>query len=147
MPAPEIVADVVADPLDVAAAVDRANDPSCGGIGIFVGTVRTGAAERDRDDVIALEYDAHPDLAPAALRAIATEAAAKWALAKVVALHRTGRCDVGAPTVVVACAAAHRAEALDACRWVIDEIKQRVPIWKKEIYEDGSAWVGAGAAT
>ena len=57
-------------------------------------------------------------------------------------IHRVGRCSLGEPTVVIACSAPHRADALEACRWLIDELKESVPIWKKEIYEDGDAWVG-----
>jgi molybdopterin synthase catalytic subunit len=90
-----------------------------------------------------LEYEAHPTLASARMEEIAQEATTKWGLARVVAVHRTGRCALGEPTVVVACGAAHRAEALEACHWIIDEIKASVPIWKKEIYADGSSWVGS----
>ena len=90
-----------------------------------------------------LEYEAHPTLAPHRLEEIAREARSKWDLERVVTIHRTGPCDIGDVTVVVACSAAHRGEALDACRWCIDTIKATVPIWKKEIYSDGAAWVGA----
>ena len=131
--------------LDPGALLAEMTDPSCGGLGIFVGTVRRSAASGAAAEVEALEYEAHPELAAQALEAIARTAAERWKLERVVALHRTGRCEVAEPTVVVACAAPHRAEALDACRWIIDSIKTEVPIWKKELYADGSAWVGAGS--
>lgn len=99
-------------------------------------------AENHGKRVRGLEYEAHPTLAPQRLRELCEEAVARWELRNVYAVHRTGACDLGEPTVVVACAAAHRHEALDACHWLIDELKAKVPIWKKEIYEDGSAWVG-----
>jgi molybdopterin synthase catalytic subunit len=120
-------------------------DPQCGGIGVFVGTVRaTAAATSNREkSVTALEYEAHPELAPQRLRALLDEATGRWDLRGVVAKHRTGACQLGEPTVVVACSSPHRGDALDACRWIIDEIKATVPIWKREVYADGSDWVGA----
>jgi molybdopterin synthase catalytic subunit len=147
-PPTEISAAISADPLDVSAAVASVSSPDCGGLGIFVGTVRTSAAAPGRVDVavVRLDYDAHPVLAPRRLHEIATSAAAKWDLRKVVALHRSGPCEVGEPTVVVACAAPHRSDALDACRYMIEEIKTTVPIWKREVYADGSSWLGVEGA-
>lgn len=134
-------------PLDVAGAVTAATTPGCGGIGVFVGVVRETAAadERAGEAVVALEYEAHEGSAGRRLQTIADEAGNRWGLLGVSAVHRTGRCELGEATVVVACGAPHRAEALEACRWMIDTIKATVPIWKKEIYADGSAWVGAGS--
>lgn len=137
--------EITEQPLDVGALIAEVSDPACGGLGVFVGTVRLSAASGAASEVEALEYEAHPDLAAAALDDIARRACERWGLERAVALHRTGRCALGEPTVVVACAAPHRAEALDACRWIIDTIKTEVPIWKKELYADGSAWVGAGS--
>jgi molybdopterin synthase catalytic subunit len=133
------------EPLDVAGALAAASGPEIGGVAAFVGAVREspvvdGEAGRS---VVRLEYDAHPTLAAERLRAIAEAAARRWDVLKVVAVHRTGACELGEPTVVVTCGAAHRAGALDACKWIIDEVKSTVPIWKREIYADGSAWVGA----
>jgi molybdopterin synthase catalytic subunit len=132
-------------PLDVGACIAAASGPSCGGIGVFVGTVRTSAAAPDHRDtpVVRLDYEAHPKLAPARMRAIADEAVSRWDLQRVVAWHRTGTCDIGEPTVVIACGAAHRGDALEACRWIIDTVKTTVPIWKREVYADGSSWLGA----
>lgn len=134
---------IASERLDVADLIEKGSDPSCGGIGAFVGTVRSGASTGERDDVVALGYEAHPVLAAQRLAEIAGEAIAKWDLARVVAVHRTGTCPLGEPTVVVVCSAPHRSDALDATRWVIDTIKDTVPIWKKEMFADGSAWVGA----
>ena len=136
------------DPLDVATAISEASDPSCGAVASFVGTVRESASVRDNAEksVTTLDYEAHPILAAERLEEVAQEAVTKWPLERVVAIHRTGTCELGEPTVVIACGSAHRGDALEACHWLIDEIKATVPIWKKEIYADGSSWVGAEGA-
>ncbi|MEA2451397.1 MAG: molybdopterin synthase catalytic subunit [Actinomycetota bacterium] len=138
----ELSVAISAAPLDIAAVIGAAGTPTSGGIGVFVGTVRSTPSDDTDKQVTGLEYEAHPTLAEETLRSLALEAAHKWGLERVVALHRTGTCELGEPTVVVACSSPHRAEALDACRWLIDELKATVPIWKKEIYADGSSWVG-----
>lgn len=138
-----MIAQISAEPIDVAGAIAAVTDDDVGGIGVFVGTVRAIAAERAGAEVVRLDYEAHPTLALNRLNGIVAEATQRFSLEKMVAIHRTGVCELGAVTVVVACAAQHRAEALDACRWAIDTIKSTVPIWKKEVYADGHAWVGA----
>jgi molybdopterin synthase catalytic subunit len=132
-------------PLDVRAAISQASSPELGGLGVFIGTVRESAAVDDNASkgVVGLEYEAHAEMVCERLQQIAAAASDRWDVRRIVAIHRTGHCDLGAPTVVVACGAPHRADALEACRWIIDEIKATVPIWKREIYSDGSAWVGA----
>lgn len=141
---PEVSAAISAEPLDIGAAIGAAGTPSSGAVGVFVGTVRSIPSGTDDDrSVIRLEYEAHPELAEQTLRDLARAAAAKWDLDRIVAIHRTGTCEIGEPTVVIACSAAHRTEALEACRWLIDEIKTTVPIWKREVYTDGSSWVGS----
>ncbi|MEA2499486.1 MAG: MoaE-MoaD fusion protein [Actinomycetota bacterium] len=141
----KITTELTERPLDPSRAIEDAASDECGAIASFVGTVRSSASVPDRakDRVLRLEYEAHPTLASEKLTAIAEEAAGKWDLAAVVALHRVGVCDLGEPTVVVVCAAPHRREALEACHWTIDEIKRSVPIWKREVYADGTSWVGA----
>ena len=138
---------VSTEPLDIATLIADASSPACGAIASFVGTVRESASvdENSGKPVTQLDYEAHPTLAPEKLRAVAMQATEKWPLERVVAVHRTGACELGEPTVVIACASAHRGDALEACHWMIDEIKASVPIWKKEIYSDGSTWVGSGA--
>ncbi len=139
-----IISEITPHPLDVSGLIASAGDPRSGAVASFVGTVReTAAVDANRNKaVLGLEYEAHPQLAPERLDEIAREARRRWALVRVTACHRTGRCALGEPTVVVATSAAHRDSALTACRWIIDEIKRSVPIWKKEIYRDGSSWVG-----
>lgn len=141
----DIATSISDEALDVAAAVARVSAPELGGIAVFVGTVRDTAAvdENAGKNVVRLDYEAHPSLAEDALAQVAFDAAKKWDVRRVIAIHRTGTCELGEPTVVVACGAPHRSDALEACRWIIDAIKQTVPIWKREVYADGSAWVGA----
>ena len=136
---------ITADAIDPAKAIERVSHPESGGLGVFIGTVRSNPAAPQRRDreVVRLEYEAHPTLAADRLRAVCADAKDKWGLTDVIALHRTGACDVGDVTVVIACSAPHRAEALDACRYIIDTIKETVPIWKREVYRDGSAWIGS----
>jgi len=142
----EIVTQISEDPLDINAAIAAASAENLGGIAVFIGTVRASASVdvNSTKPVMRLDYEAHPELAHARLKEIAEDAASKWDVQKVVAIHRTGSCNLGDPTVVVACGSPHRRDALEACRWIIDTIKSEVPIWKREVYADagGSAWVG-----
>jgi molybdopterin synthase catalytic subunit len=125
-------------PLDVSAVVARVAGPGMGGIVTFVGTVRDAARGRA---IRRLEYEAYPEMAEQEMQRIAQEAAERFPGARVAMDHRAGALDVGEIAVVVVAAAPHRAEAFDACRYAIDTLKQRVPIWKKEIATDGEYWV------
>jgi molybdopterin synthase catalytic subunit len=140
---------IASEPLDIASAIANGSSPSSGGVAAFIGTVRESAAVADNasKQVTRLDYEAHPLLAPQRMEEICSETSGKWQLNDVIALHRTGVCELGEPTVVVVCGAAHRGDALEACRFIIEEIKATVPIWKKEVYADGSAWVGAEGDT
>jgi len=127
-------------PLSVDEVLSAVSDPAAGGIALFVGTVR----EQDHDrPVIGLGYTAHPS-APAELRRIAEKVAASFGAVAVAAVHRTGDLEVGDLAVVVAVASPHRAEAFDACRALIDELKQVVPVWKHQEFAGGdSEWVNS----
>jgi MoaE-MoaD fusion protein len=124
--------------LDVAAVVTRVTGPGVGGIVTFIGTVRDHARGRSIEH---LEYEAYPEMAEREMQRIADEAAARFPGARVAMAHRTGHLAIGEIAVVVAAAAPHRAEAFSACRFAIDTLKERVPIWKKEIASDGAYWV------
>jgi molybdopterin synthase catalytic subunit len=144
----QIVVAVTERKLDVAGAVAAVTGPEIGGVGIFVGTVRNSAAEANAGKAVtSLDYEAHVSLAEQRLSEIAREASVKWDVRRITAIHRTGHCELGEPTVVVACGAPHRGDALEACRWMIDTIKSSVPIWKREGYADGSSWVGSDGDT
>lgn len=125
-------------PLDVAALTAAVADPDHGGTAVFIGTTRREAGERE---VAELRYEAYEELALAELAAVAAEAGSAFA-ARVAVVHRTGAVAVGEPSVAVAASAAHRPAAFAACRYVIDELKARAPIWKQTRYADGSAtWI------
>lgn len=142
-----IVASLTDEPLSVERVVAAAGDKRAGAVVSFAGTVRRSssvAADRD-DDVVALFYEAHLPQAESRLQEIATTAAQRWNLLSAVVVHRLGRCHLGEPTVVIACASEHRDEAFVSCRWIIEQLKASVPIWKCEIYPDGEHWVGMGS--
>jgi molybdopterin synthase catalytic subunit len=132
--------------------------PVDGAVVVFVGQTRESAgspapgqeadAERFRDQVVeALEYEAFEEMALAVLGAIADEIGARFGVHRLAILHRVGTVPLGEGSVVIAAAAAHRAAAFDACRYAIEELKARAPIWKSERFADGSVWVGAPART
>ena len=114
--------------------------PECGGINVFVGTVRNVTKQKK---VIRLEFEAYESMAISEMNKIAADAFAKWPVQKILIHHRTGVLQVGEVPVVIAVAAAHRDTAFTACRYIIDTLKQTVPIWKKEVFEDGEVWVAA----
>jgi molybdopterin synthase catalytic subunit len=131
--------DIRDTPLDVAEVLDALVDRAAGGIDVFVGTVR----DHDRDKgVTGLEYSAHPTALDRLLEVV-EQVAKEYDVLAVAAVHRVGRLEIGDAAVVVATAAAHRGEAFEATRALIDELKATVPIWKHQVFEDGSdAWVG-----
>jgi len=126
-------------PLDVAEVLDALADPAAGGVDVFVGNVR----DHDRDHgVTGLEYSAHPT-ALERLVEVTESVAKEYDVLAVAAVHRVGRLPIGDAAVVVATAAAHRGEAFEATRALIDRLKQTVPIWKHQTFEDGTdEWVG-----
>lgn len=125
-------------PLDLAALVAEVSAADRGGIATFLGLVRDHHEGRD---VLRLEYSAYPRMAEAECEAIVAEAMGRWPV-RIAVRHRLGTLAVGDAAVAVAAAGAHRDEAFAACRYLIEELKRRVPIWKKEFYADGSVgWV------
>ena len=134
---------IVAAPIDVAAITDEVRDPHAGAVATFLGTVRDSSNSRS---VTGLEYSAYAGMAEREMQAIVREAVAIAPGVRIVAVHRVGNLAVGDVCVMIAAAHAHRGPAFDACRYVIEEIKKRVPIWKRERYSDGSSeWVNACA--
>ncbi|MGZ4436049.1 MAG: molybdenum cofactor biosynthesis protein MoaE [Nocardioides sp.] len=131
--------DIRETPLDVAEVLASLGDSAAGGQVLFVGAVR----DHDQDKgVTGLEYSAHPS-ALDRLREVAEKVAAEHDVLAVAAVHRVGRLALGEAAVVVATAAAHRGEAFEASRALIDELKATVPIWKHQVFTDGTdEWVG-----
>lgn len=109
-----------------------------GGTAVFLGTVRDHS---DAGGVDRLDYEAYEEMARVVMADIAAEAALKWGLSGVAIFHGIGVMQVRDPTMVVACSAAHRDEAFDACRHIVDEVKRRVPVWKKESGPWGERWL------
>jgi len=110
-----------------------------GALIIFEGVVREGSRGKT---VKGLVYEAYGTMALRQMERLAEEARGRWPITDLAIVHRLGHLAVGEVSVVIAVAAAHRGEAFDACEWVIDELKRTVPIWKKEIYTEGEAWIG-----
>ena len=125
-------------PLDPEAVAALVAGPDCGGLVSFSGAVRDHARGRR---VRHLEYEAYPGMAEAEMERICAEAAERWPGARVAIAHRVGRLAIGELAVVVCAAAPHRDAAFAAARYAIDALKERVPIWKKEVATDGEYWV------
>ena len=109
----------------------------------FTGVVRDSSRGRS---VTHLEYEAYAEMATSQMRKIADEIAERWPEARVAMAHRTGRLEIGEPSVVVSVSSPHRAEAIAACKWGIDRLKETVPIWKKEHATDGTYWIEGDSA-
>ncbi|HLC41964.1 MAG TPA: molybdenum cofactor biosynthesis protein MoaE [Methylomirabilota bacterium] len=131
---------LTAEPLSEGEVTAAVADPEAGGIVVFSGVVRNETGGRR---VKFLEYEAHAPMAEAKMREIGAAVHARWPGVKtVVMLHRVGRLEIGEASVIIGLSAAHRTEAFEACRFAIDRLKESVPIWKKEHFEDGEVWVG-----
>lgn len=133
-----LLARLTDEPLDPAALLSRVRAPACGGIVVFVGEVR--ATDEGRA-VTALTYDAYGPMAATQIGAVAAEASGQWPDARIALEHRTGRLVVGEASVAIAVACPHRADAFACCRFLIDRLKEAVPIWKREEGEGGERWL------
>ena len=133
-----VLFEVTTEPLDPRRAEQAVAHPGAGALCTFTGVVRDNSRGRS---VTHLEYEAFEAMAVAEMRKIADEIAERWPKARVAMAHRTGRLDIGEASVVVATSAPHRAEAIAACKWGIDRLKESVPIWKKEHAADGTFWI------
>jgi molybdopterin synthase catalytic subunit len=127
-------------PLNIQSCIDWVMSPQSGGIDVFIGTVRDATKGKT---VLRLEFEAYEPMALKEMQKIAEQAFEKWPVQKLLIHHRTGILKVGEIPVIIAVSCAHRDAAFEACRYVIDTLKQTVPIWKKEIFEDGEVWVAA----
>ena len=133
------MAELVHTPIDVTPLLAAAARPECGALNLFLGTTRDHHEGRA---VLRLEYEAHERMALAALTALEDAARERFTLAHCVVVHRLGVVPVTEASVAVVVASAHRVAAFDASRWIMDELKRTVPIWKKEFFADGdAAWV------
>ncbi|MGH7894830.1 MAG: molybdenum cofactor biosynthesis protein MoaE [Candidatus Binatia bacterium] len=126
--------------IDLAALDRAARDRKAGAVVTFVGTTRSENVGRR---VRRLEYEAFTSMATKEMRRLAAQAKERWPLRKIAMVHRVGVVPVGEASVAIAVSAGHRREAFDACHWLIDRLKEIVPIWKKEHYRGGEVWIGA----
>jgi molybdopterin synthase catalytic subunit len=129
--------EILDSPLSVEAAVRFVAEGSAGGINVFLGTTRAETNPAGQR-LIALDYEAYTEMALERLTALAASAAGQWPMVKMAILHRVGRVAVAEPSVIIAVSCPHRAESFAACKWLIDQLKIDVPIWKKEVWEDGT---------
>ena len=120
--------------------IDWVMTPESGGIDVFIGTVRNATKGKK---LLRLEFEAYEPMALKEIEKIAVKAFEKWPVQKLLVHHRVGVLEVGEIPVIIAVSCAHRDAAFEACRFVIDTLKQTVPIWKKEVFEDGETWVAA----
>ncbi len=126
--------------LSVSSTTSFVDDPKAGGQAIFVGTVRNHAHGKE---VIKLEFEAYQPMAIKEMFAIAAKALVERPCIKIAIHHRVGTLEIGEIAVIIAVSAAHRDAAFEACRYCIDTLKETVPIWKREYYDDGDTWVAA----
>jgi len=123
--------------LPAAAVIEAIKAGDDGAVCVFDGIVRNNTRGRE---TLYLDYEAYPEMALAQMRGLAEEAIARFGVRDVALLHRLGRLYVGETSVLVVVASAHRGQAFEACRWLIDTLKKQVPIWKKETFVDGAVW-------
>lgn len=131
---------VLDTPLDVAACQAWVTSPEAGGITLFVGTVRNQTQSKA---VLKLDFEAYVPMAISEMKKIAETTQKKWQARKVLIHHRIGTLGIGEIAVIIAVATPHRKASFEACAYAIDTLKETVPIWKKEFFEDGAVWVAA----
>ncbi len=129
--------ELVTERIDAHAIADSIKKGEDGAVTVFDGIVRNNTKGRE---TLYLDYTAYEAMALEQMRALAEEAMRRFSVRDVAMVHRLGRLEVGETSILIAVASAHRGAAFDACRWLIDTLKQQVPIWKKEVFVDGAVW-------
>jgi molybdopterin synthase catalytic subunit len=136
---------ITQNPLDHAAITEGVRSHQAGAVCSFLGTVREMTGERRTSS---LDYEAYPEMAVKKLAELEAEARTRWPIIETALVHRVGHLDLGEISVVVAVSCPHRGQAFEACRWLIDRLKEVVPIWKKEVWADGTEeWVHPGLSS
>lgn len=131
---------VTDQPLDTQAIIKSVESSEGGAVNVFIGTVRNATKGKE---VLKLEFEAYEPMATKEITNIVETAKSKWPLLKVAVHHRTGTMQIGDVPVVIAVSTPHRTAGFEACQYIIDTLKESVPIWKKEFFEDGEVWVAA----
>lgn len=130
------------EPIDVGPVTLFVSDPEAGGIAVFLGTTRAQAGPQGTS-LIALDYQAYDEMAREKMTELGVRARSSRPIRRLAILHRTGRVLLGEASVIIAVSTPHRAQAFEACGWLIDTLKAEIPIWKKEVWGDGrETWVG-----
>jgi molybdopterin synthase catalytic subunit len=130
---------IVEGPIDELDLEDTVRTDADGAVIVFRGVARRQSRGRE---VVHLEYEAYPEMAEKVMAQIAVEMKNRWPITRVAIVHRTGVLEIGQASVIIAVSAPHRGEAFAATQYAIDRLKQIVPIWKKEVWSDGSQWIG-----
>jgi molybdopterin synthase catalytic subunit len=134
--------EITESPIDHGSLTERVRSHRAGAVCTFLGTVREMTGDRR---TASLEYEAYPEMALTKMAELETQARQRWPILDAAIVHRVGHLELGEVSVVVAVSCPHRHQAFDACRWLIDTLKEVVPIWKKELWADGSEeWVHPG---
>ena len=131
---------ILATPLQVKEVYTSCCDGGAGAVNMFIGTVRNKTQSKA---VLRLEYEAYESMAKKEMLKLAILAEEKWPVIKTVIHHRVGILNIGDEAVVIAVSTPHRKDSFEACQFIIDSLKKTVPIWKKEVFEDGEEWVSA----
>ena len=129
-------------PINIQECIDAAQSERAGAVDVFIGTVRNHNKDKS---VVRLEFETYDSMAVKKMQELADEAQARWNTEKIVMVHRKGVLSIGDVAVVIAVATPHRAASFEACKWLIDTLKQVVPIWKKEVDDNGEEWLEAHA--
>lgn len=130
--------EITRDKIDINQILAAVEEPSAGGVALFIGRVRNHA---DGRAVLRMEYEGYAEMARKELEKIEAKVREKWPVLSMAMVHRLGMLDIGEASVVIAVACAHRAPAFQACKFAIDRLKQTIPVWKKEYGPDGTTWV------
>ncbi len=138
-----MIARIVQEPVNLEELVRQVQRPECGAVGTFLGVVREPNLGHR---TLYIDYHAYPEMAQKVMVEIAGEVAARWDIGEVAIVHRIGRLAVGEASVAIVVSAPHRAAALEATGYAIEELKKRVPVWKKEAFEGGETWIEGDSA-
>lgn len=135
-----ILCKIIDQSINMQELADFVADPAAGALATFVGMTRNTNEGRR---VVRLEYECYAGMAEKEMVKIAEEALSRWPIVKVAMIHRIGRVDIGEASVAIAVSSGHRHAAFEACHYAINQLKETVPIWKKELYEGGELWIGS----
>ena len=139
-----ILCKIIQVPINTQELADFVADPGAGAMATFVGMTRNTNEGRQ---VTRLEYECYPGMAEKEMKKIAAEVLQRWPIKKIAMVHRLGRVDIGEASVAIAVSSGHRHAAFEACHYAINQLKETVPIWKKELYEGGELWIGSQTGT